>query len=154
MTIAPDLRPYRDDYRPAQRSLVVMAHCRMCGLDMIVPRGSGARTCQLCKVDAVRRHSRRYKAQPHNRAWKNAKRRMERGAERPTDPHWPRAMADRWAYYGGRCYLCGDEATTWDHVKPMTRGGHPTLPSNLRPACHACNSRKGGTWVAPGWGEK
>lgn len=44
-------------------------------------------------------------------------------------------------YYGGRCYLCGDEATTLDHVIPIFLGGSK-WPSNLRPACSSCNAQK------------
>jgi 5-methylcytosine-specific restriction endonuclease McrA len=44
--------------------------------------------------------------------------------------------------YGGRCFYCGkEEAETFDHRIPLTRGGHH-LPSNLVPCCRSCNSRK------------
>lgn len=56
-----------------------------------------------------------------------------------------RAKRARWAYYGGRCWMCGQVADTWDHVKPRSRGG-PDLASNLRPACFPCNMRKGPAW--------
>lgn len=48
----------------------------------------------------------------------------------------------RWDYYGGRCGMCGREAESIDHVIPLARGG-ANWPSNLRPACMACNMRKG-----------
>lgn len=48
----------------------------------------------------------------------------------------------RWEFYGGRCWMCGSEADTLDHVKPIVSGGS-NWPSNLRPACRSCNSRKG-----------
>jgi 5-methylcytosine-specific restriction endonuclease McrA len=47
----------------------------------------------------------------------------------------------RWDFYGGRCYLCGAEATEIDHVIPLGRGG-PNFASNIRPACQHCNSSK------------
>lgn len=51
------------------------------------------------------------------------------------------ALAARWAMWGGRCYMCGAEATSTDHVIPLARGG-THWPANLRPACGLCNSRK------------
>jgi len=52
---------------------------------------------------------------------------------------------DRWAYYAGRCWICGQPATSWDHVKPLSAGGC-WWPSNLRPACVSCNEFKGNKW--------
>lgn len=54
----------------------------------------------------------------------------------------------RIAFYGGRCWMCGATATSIDHVKPLTKGGS-NWPSNLRPACHSCNSRKNCAWLNP-----
>ncbi len=51
-------------------------------------------------------------------------------------------LAAKWAYWSGRCWMCGAEADTWDHVIPLVLGG-PHCLSNLRPACRSCNSRKG-----------
>ena len=51
-------------------------------------------------------------------------------------------IAARIAYYGGRCWMCGNEANSIDHVIPLADGGS-NWPSNLRPACMTCNSRKG-----------
>jgi 5-methylcytosine-specific restriction endonuclease McrA len=48
----------------------------------------------------------------------------------------------RWDYFGGRCWICGGEANSIDHVIPLARGGS-NWPSNLRPACLVCNTRKG-----------
>jgi hypothetical protein len=51
-------------------------------------------------------------------------------------------LAARWAYYGGKCWMCGAPATETDHVIPLSRGGS-NWPVNLRPACGPCNSKKG-----------
>lgn len=51
----------------------------------------------------------------------------------------------RWDYYGGKCWLCGIDATEMDHVKPLTKGGS-NWPGNLRPICRSCNARKSNTW--------
>jgi 5-methylcytosine-specific restriction endonuclease McrA len=57
-------------------------------------------------------------------------------------------LAARWLYYLGRCWMCGDEATAWDHVKPVSAGGG-SWASNLRPACRPCNLRKRAAWPFP-----
>lgn len=58
-------------------------------------------------------------------------------------------IAERMAYFGGRCWMCGSgDQITLDHVKPLSRGGAHAL-SNLRPACHDCNTRKGASWPFP-----
>ena len=54
-------------------------------------------------------------------------------------------LSQRWDYYGGRCWMCGAEATATDHVKPISKGGAHML-ANLRPACGSCNSRKRNKW--------
>lgn len=51
----------------------------------------------------------------------------------------------RWDYYGGKCWMCGAEATDTDHVKPLAHGGS-NWPSNLRPACRSCNRSKSAAW--------
>lgn len=55
-------------------------------------------------------------------------------------------IAARVEFYGGRCWLCGGEANSIDHVIPVSRGGS-NWPSNLRPACRHCNSAKGAKMV-------
>lgn len=54
-------------------------------------------------------------------------------------------LAARMAYWGDRCWMCGDVATEVDHVKPLAKGGLHVL-SNLRPACKSCNSAKRDRW--------
>jgi 5-methylcytosine-specific restriction endonuclease McrA len=60
----------------------------------------------------------------------------------------PDLLAAKLAYWGWRCWLCGGEPTTWDHVKPSTKGG-PHILANLRPACQPCNTRKLNRWPFP-----
>lgn len=57
----------------------------------------------------------------------------------------PGQLAERAAFYGGRCYLCGAEWEEYDHVKPRSRGGSE-LAANVRPACSPCNRAKGNSW--------
>jgi HNH endonuclease len=42
----------------------------------------------------------------------------------------------------GPCVYCGTRATTVDHIRPLTRGGHEA-EYNLAPACAPCNKSKG-----------
>ena len=44
-------------------------------------------------------------------------------------------------YYGSNCVYCGCEATGFDHLVPVSKGGQHSL-ENLAPACGSCNSRK------------
>ena len=54
-------------------------------------------------------------------------------------------LADKWAYWGNRCWVCGGKPTASDHVKPLNKGGAHML-CNLRPICKSCNSRKRDKW--------
>jgi len=46
-----------------------------------------------------------------------------------------------------RCAYCQAEATTWDHVVPVARGGK-TEAGNIVPACSSCNSSKKASLLA------
>lgn len=59
------------------------------------------------------------------------------GADYTTAEH----IAWRWAMWGGQCWVCGVAAEATDHVIPLNTGG-PHWPSNLRPICKSCNSRR------------
>ncbi len=44
--------------------------------------------------------------------------------------------------FGGKCAYCRiADATTWDHIVPISKGGR-TTPGNVVPACTSCNSSK------------
>ena len=51
----------------------------------------------------------------------------------------------RLAYWGYRCWVCGQPYEAIDHVKPLSRGG-AQWPANLRPIFRSCNSRKNDKW--------
>jgi 5-methylcytosine-specific restriction endonuclease McrA len=53
----------------------------------------------------------------------------------------PERIQARWDMWGSMCYVCGDTATSTDHVIPVSRGGLH-VPANLRPICGSCNSTK------------
>ena len=50
-------------------------------------------------------------------------------------------MSVRTVLPDGPCAYCGGEATGWDHVVPLARGGAHTV-ANLVPSCWDCNHRK------------
>lgn len=57
-------------------------------------------------------------------------------------------LAEKLAYWGGKCWMCRKKAECWDHVKPLAKKGLHCL-ANLRPACEACNRSKGAKWPWP-----
>lgn len=60
----------------------------------------------------------------------------------------PTDVSARMAYYGHRCWMCGDPYAHIDHVKPLSKGG-PHILANLRPACGPCNQFKYSKWLGP-----
>ena len=57
----------------------------------------------------------------------------------------PEILKSRLEVFGGVCSYCGGSFEHWDHLKPLELGG-PHIPSNLRPACAKCNTKKGITF--------
>lgn len=41
------------------------------------------------------------------------------------------------------CFYCGGQATTVDHVRPVSKGGDPYDEGNLVASCVPCNLSKG-----------
>lgn len=52
----------------------------------------------------------------------------------PIVPFTQEQLMAKVAYWGGRCWLCGEPWTDIDHVKPIAAGGGHML-ANLRPIC-------------------
>jgi 5-methylcytosine-specific restriction endonuclease McrA len=57
-------------------------------------------------------------------------------------------LQSRIAFYGERCWICGEPFQAIDHVIPLTKGG-TNWPANLRPICKQCNSKKQAQWPWP-----
>lgn len=88
---------------------------------------------------------RRYRqANPEKLRAKNSRRRATL-ASVVAIPFTAEQLAQRWAYYGNRCWICGETADSTDHIKPIAKGGAHML-ANLRPICTPCNSRKRDQW--------
>lgn len=116
-------------------------------------RQSTCRVCMRLRIDSwnvlnplrmVEGQQRWYRA---NREKVAARTRRRRAAQLAaiTLPFTPQQLAQRWLYYGNRCWICRAEATATDHVKPLTKGGAHML-CNLRPICKHCNSSKHNKW--------
>ena len=78
----------------------------------------------------------------------NTRRRYARRKGAFAIPFTSAQLADKIAYWGGRCWLCRAPFQAVDHVKPLVVGG-PHILANLRPICTSCNSRKRATWPLP-----
>jgi 5-methylcytosine-specific restriction endonuclease McrA len=104
-------------------------------------------------IDTARAATRRYKSANPEKMAAIENRRRARKLAAYVVPFTPEQLAQRFDYYGNRCYLqlpdiCIDEAQHADHVKPLSKGG-PHMLANLRPACQPCNSSKKDKWPYP-----
>jgi 5-methylcytosine-specific restriction endonuclease McrA len=84
-----------------------------------------------------------YRADPQREVQKRLRRRA-RKAGVPFQRYTHDQLVQRLSMFPG-CWMCGGQADTVDHVKPLAAGG-PDLLSNLRPACRSCNASKGASW--------
>jgi 5-methylcytosine-specific restriction endonuclease McrA len=85
----------------------------------------------------LRRKIRKHQFKLNNKAHKAKRRKIER-----ENRIHPFKINARVVYWGNRCWLCGGEYESIDHVIPLSKGGKH-LPANLRPACLRCNNKKG-----------
>lgn len=94
---------------------------------------------QLAERSQTWRVENRARYNAKNRAGNHLRRARLRGAPGRFTAEQAQARID---YFGGLCWVCGGPGDTLDHVIPLARGGS-NWPSNLRPACQSCNSRRG-----------
>lgn len=95
--------------------------------------------------DRVRASVRKWSRANRDKCRQHENLRRARKAAVVTIPFTAEQLAQKWAYYGDRCYLCGEPADSTDHVKPIAKGG-PHMLANLKPICTPCNSRKRDRW--------
>lgn len=107
-------------------------------------RRASSMAYRLRNLDAARARGQAYKRANRARATAVEAIRRARLAGAPGEVT-PEQIAARVAYFGGRCWMCGDQWEAIDHVKPLSKGGS-NWAANLRPACRSCNSRKNGRW--------
>ncbi len=99
---------------------------------------------------ARRTEEEKKKAKADNRLWQqeNADKIAIAGAKRKADkasapgPHHTKEQRTKmFEEHGGLCFYCGAQATSLDHVVPLSRGGSDAI-ENCVPACRSCNSSK------------
>ena len=105
------------------------------------------RKWRAVNAESVAERKRRYRKTNPNVVLQEKAKEGRRRAVVQSGAVTPEDIAQRIDYYGGLCWICGEPASVVDHVKPLVAGG-PHSPANIRPACAACNHRKGGRW----WG--
>lgn len=127
------------------------------GRSLADPAAKEVQTCQVegCNlvVKCLQLCDKHYRKQKYNEyrtkhPWRyRAYGQKRRQRMRDATP-WPISEKDveqRMLAQGQKCWMCGNDADTIDHVKPLAAGGLHIL-ANLRPACLSCNSRKRSKW--------
>jgi 5-methylcytosine-specific restriction endonuclease McrA len=61
--------------------------------------------------------------------------------KRDCQPITPETQMNVLKEFDGKCAYCGDNSTTFDHIIPITKGGHSEI-QNIVPACASCNPSK------------
>lgn len=130
---------YKDTARPSQRERREMRKKGLvwcCGCKQWFPIDEirNAR-CRPCRNAYARNHyatDAKYREERKNHRTKH-----RRGVERVPPEGREILLEDS----GGLCVYCGDIATTWDHIVPVSKGGQ-TTPGNIVPCCISCNSSK------------
>lgn len=152
-------RRYRDENRDVLREKNRARRAAARAADPAAVRAAYRAWCQANLAALAEKQRRRRAANPelHRsevRAWKVAnraasneiKRRYKARKKAATVVSFtPGQLADKVAYWGGKCWMCGNPYEAIDHVKPIARGG-PHMLANLRPACALCNHRKRDRW--------
>ena len=64
-------------------------------------------------------------------------------------------LKELWNQYDGKCWVCGCDATEFDHFRPINdkAGGQHEI-SNLRPICRECNYKRDRKWRGADMAEK
>ena len=128
--------------------------CCICKLPHVV--ADGRRACEKCRLDARRR-----KIEAGKRTKKKYGRNHRQRCRYYGAPYTPIRLVDIYERDNWTCQICGvalnrkwdkgdPTSRTIDHIIPLSLGpgspGH--IPSNVRAACHRCNSVKSNS-VAP-----
>lgn len=127
-----------------------MKPCRKCGAEDRAPSGSCRPCAKVYRQQpgyAAKNLERQLKWQQKHpeklKAHQQRAKLLRRGRKYEAAGHSSRPqILQRWAMFGGMCWICQKvAATSTDHVLALCRGG-TNWTSNLRPACHSCNSAK------------
>lgn len=91
-----------------------------------------------CRPCANAEDRRRYAEDPAYRARRREHAHSRKRGIKPISYETQEALKLK---FNGRCAYCGNQADTWDHVIPVTKGGDSSF-RNIVPACLPCNSSK------------
>lgn len=126
-----------------QKSLLGLAYCRHC-TDWLPANEVRKGICRLHINEDARQ---RYK---NDTRYRGERRQHAHARKRNVNPLPVVGQIGLLSYFHGQCAYCSNQATTWDHIVPISKGGR-TSPDNVVPACASCNSSKGDrdvmTWV-------
>lgn len=146
-------KPITDFYKRTDRP-TRQSRCKSCVATYMrqhrstEPARERARTFYAGRRDSVIQATREwYKNHPAERAEMKRRRRAREMGTR-VSKITTEQLASKREYWRDRCWMCGAEAQSWDHVKPLAVGG-PHILANLRPACLPCNQAKGARWRGP-----
>jgi hypothetical protein len=155
-------RPLDDFNKDASRGSGYNASCRACRSTRTTPgptiyerrkqREKGVNWCSGClawlpvaevKQGKCRKHHAEYERNRYSKdkSYRQERRQHAHSRKRNVALLPPEAQDMLMEEFGGKCAYCGDLATTWDHIEPVSEGGD-TTPGNIVPACVSCNSSK------------
>jgi hypothetical protein len=119
----------------AAQHIIGLAWCRSC--QDWLPRADVRQG--ICKKHAAQQDRERYARDPKYRAERQQHVHSRKRNILPIPAIAQEYLLD---FTKGLCAYCNADATTWDHVVPVSKGGN-TTPGNILPACTSCNSSKG-----------
>lgn len=121
----------------------INSHVHSWGLDVIDMKSYVmAQRDQRMAKSKRKRAARRATWYAKNRSAQNAKQVARNQKRRASVGSVSVSLADVLSYHGAWCAYCGLDATTIEHVTPVSAGGATDL-DNCVPACRTCNLSKG-----------
>ena len=134
-------RRYREGYRPYRSAVYtakVLARAKDLSAERPEHRAAINRKYHASPKGQVTQTAYRRKWQQENRVHAN----QLTAARRLKTPPLSKNIIDALlGYYGSDCVYCGGEASGFDHLQPLSKGGEH-VAENLAPCCQPCNSTK------------
>lgn len=92
----------------------------------------------VCKVHAASEARQRY---ANDEKYRAERRQHSHSRKRNIEPIPYEGQEFLMEIFDGKCAYCLQNANSWDHIVPISKGGR-TTPGNIVPACTKCNSSK------------
>jgi hypothetical protein len=115
----------------AKNGLAWCSGCCAWKLISIVSRGK----CRVCWAAYARK---RYATNPTVRYKRRSHAMLRKRGVEDIPPEACEMLLEK---FDGKCAYCDNQAETWDHVDPISKG-ETTRPGNIVPCCKSCNSSK------------